>query len=183
MWYVIQTLGGEEERTAQLIRRQIPSYCIEECFIPKRVRMKKFQGAWNQVEEILFHGYVFACSKRPEEFYRELKRIPRLARMLGREEGYFFPLSEKEEQLVRCIGDEEHKTGLSEIEVLEGKRVRVVRGPLKDYAGDIVRVNLHKREVVVRVEFMGKPVELFMGVEIAEKEERKAVEPGQMSLR
>ena len=42
MWYVIQTLGGEEERTAGLIRGQISSCYVEECFVPKIVRMKKF---------------------------------------------------------------------------------------------------------------------------------------------
>ena len=68
MWYVIQTLGGEEEKTADMIRR-IPSYYIEECFVPKRERMKKFHGCWNKVEEVLFQGYVFVISKQPEKFY------------------------------------------------------------------------------------------------------------------
>ena len=52
----------------------------------------------------------------------------------------------------------------------EGKKIRVLEGPLKGYTGDVVKVNLHKREVVVRVEFMGRPMELKMGVEIAATE-------------
>ena len=58
MWYVIQTQGGHEEEIANMIRKQISSYYIEECFIPKRERMKKYHGLWNKVEEILFRGYV-----------------------------------------------------------------------------------------------------------------------------
>ena len=42
---------------------------------------------------------------------------------------------------------------------------------IKDYVGNIVKVNLHKREVVVRVEFMGKSVELFMGMEMVDDEQ------------
>ena len=170
MWYVIQTFSGEEERTADMIRRQIPSFYIGECFIPKRERMKKFHGIWNKVEEILFHGYVFVDSERPGELYRELTKIPRLTKVLGREGANFFPLNKAEERLVRGIGDVNHKTGMSKIEIDEGKKIRVIEGPLKDYVGDVVKVNLHKREVVVRVEFMGRPVELFMGVEVVEKE-------------
>lgn len=166
MWYVIQTYGGEEERTADMIRCQISSYFMEECFIPKRERMKKFCGTWNKVEEVLFHGYVFANSNRPEELYQELKIIPKLTKVLGRENAYFFPLNEAEERLVRRIGDKNHKTGVSKIEIDKGKKIRVIEGPLKNFVGDVVKVNLHKREVVVRVEFMGKPVELFMGVEM-----------------
>lgn len=166
MWYVVQTFGGEEEKTADMIRRTVPPSYIEECFVPKRDRMKKFHGVWNKMEEILFHGYVFADSGRPEELYRELRKIPKLTKVLGREDACFFPLTEEEERLVRRIGDENHKTGMSKIEIDPGKKLRVIEGPLKDYVGDVVRVNLHKREVVVRVEFMGKPVELFMGVEM-----------------
>ncbi|MCI8887578.1 MAG: antiterminator LoaP [Hungatella sp.] len=166
MWYVIQTLGGEEERTAHMIRRKIPPYYMKECFVPKRERMKKFHGTWNKVEEILFHGYVFVISETPESLYQELKKIPRLTKMLGRENALFFPLSETEEQMVQGIGDQEHRTVISRIKADEGKKIRVIDGPLKDYVGDVVKVNLHKREVVVRVEFMGKMVELFMGVEM-----------------
>ena len=85
MWYVIQTLGGQEEKTAEMIRNIVKSDFIEECFIPKRERLKKFQGSWNKVEEILFHGYVFVVSKESEEMYKELKQVPKLTKLLGRE--------------------------------------------------------------------------------------------------
>ena len=109
---------------------------------------------------------MFVISETPESLYQELKKIPRLTRMLGRENAFFFPLSEMEEQMVQGIGDQEHMTVISRIKADEGKKIRVIDGPLKDYVGDVVKVNLHKREVVVRVEFMGKMVELFMGVEM-----------------
>lgn len=172
MWYVIQTLGGEEERTADMIRRTISSHCLEECFVPKRERMKKFHGGWNKVEEILFHGYVFAVSDRPNELYQELKGIPRMTKVLGREEECFFSLNKEDEELVGKIGNREHKTVISRIAVEEGKKIRIVDGPLKDYAKDVVKVNLHKREVVVKVEFMEKPTELKMGIEMVELEKR-----------
>lgn len=166
MWYVIQTLGGKEEETADMIRRTVSSYYIEECFIPKRERLKKIHGIWNKEEEILFKGYVFIVSDRPEELYQKLKRIPRMTKVLGREEGYFFALNQEEEKLIKGIGDEKHKTSVSKIEVEEGRKIRVIEGPLKDYIGDVAKVNLHKREVVVKVEFMGREMELKMGVEM-----------------
>ena len=167
MWYVIQTLGGEEERTADMIQKWIPSYYIEECFVPKRERMKKFHGKWNKVEEVLFHGYVFVISQQPEELYRELRHIPKLTKFLGREKDYYIPLSEEEKRLVSEIGDKEHKTSISKVMVMEGKRIYVVDGPLKGYEGNIVKVSLHKREVIICVEFMNRTVELCMGIEMA----------------
>lgn len=172
MWYVIQTLGGEEERTADMIRKWIPSYYIEECFVPKRERMKKFHGRWNKVEEILFQGYAFVISEKPKEMYEYLKQIPKLAKVLGRETDYFFALSEKEKRFVESIGNREHKTALSGVVVGEGKRIQVVDGPLKNYVGNIVKVNLHKREVAVEVEFMGRKMELKMGIEMVAMSEK-----------
>ena len=168
MWYVIQTLGGKEEETAHMIRRNISSCFAKECFIPKRERLKKFHGIWNKEEEILFRGYVFVESERPQGLYRELKQIPRLTKLLGREDEYFFALSQEEEELVRGIGDEKHKTSISRIAVEEGKKIRVLEGPLKGYTGDVVKVNLHKRAVVIRVTFMGREMELKLGVEMVD---------------
>ena len=166
MWYVIQTHGGEEERTADMIRKRVSSACLEECFVPKRERMKKFHGTWNQVEEVLFQGYVFVVSDRPKELYEELKRIPRLTKVLGREEEYFFSLNKEDEELIRRMGNQGHKTSVSKIEIAEGRQIHVVEGPLKGFEGDVVKVNLHKREVAVRVRFMGREMELYMGVEV-----------------
>lgn len=170
MWYVIQTLGGEEDRTANMIQKLISPKCIRECFVPKRERLKKFHGEWNKVEETLFSGYAFVISEHPEEMYEELKRIPKLTKMLGREEGFFFSLGEKEEKFVQGIGNEKHKTFLSKVLIGEGKKIQVIDGPLKDYVGDVVKVDLHKREAVVRVEFMGRMMELKMGVEMVRVE-------------
>lgn len=166
MWYVIQTLGGEEEKTADMIRKKIPSYYIEECFVPKRERLKKFHGYWNKVEEVLFRGYVFVVSDEPGKLYQELKRVPKLTKILGREDSYFISLNEEEESLVRGIGDAKHKTSISKIKFIEGKKICVIDGPLKGYVGNVIKVNLHKREVVVKVNFMGRETELFMGIEM-----------------
>lgn len=166
MWYVIQTLSGEEERTAGMIEKLVSPDYAKECFVPKRERMKKFQGYWNKVEEVLFRGYTFVVSERPKELHEELRRIPGFTKVLGREGDYFVPLNEKEERMVKGIGNEDHKTLLSRIAVGERRKITIIDGPLKDYEGNIVKVNLHRREVAVQVDFMGRPIELYMGIEM-----------------
>ncbi len=173
MWYVIQTLGREEEKTADIIRKRVSSYYIEDCFIPKRERMKKYHGCWNKVEEILFPGYVFVISRQPEGLYRELQQIPKLTKILGRENEYFVALKVEEQRLIQEIGDKDHRTSLSKVTVTEGNRVQVVDGPLKGYMGNVIKVNLHKREVIVKVTFMGREIELFMGIEMVDSEEKE----------
>ena len=108
---------------------------------------------------------------QPEKLYQRLKNIPRLTKILGREENYFIPLRENEKRLLQSIGDKEHRTSISKVAIEEGKQVQVIDGPLKEYVGNVVKVNLHKREVVVEVTFMGRPVELKMGIEMVYRAE------------
>lgn len=196
MWYVIQVAGGREEDTAALIRGQIPHGVMEECFIPRKERVKKFHGRWRCVEEILFPGYVFTATRQPEALFLSLKRVTRLTKLLrsDREIDYFCPLSREEEALIRSIGDPRHVTRLSRLQIRDnreeggggqngrgwkaagpGREILVLSGPLKNQEGRIVSCNLHKREVTVRLPFMGQETEVRMGIElVGEKKENAA---------
>lgn len=53
-------------------------------------------------------------------------------------------------------------------------RVEVLSGPLKGKEGRIARVNLHRREAVIRIDFMGRETEIFLGIEtIGDKSPQK----------
>ena len=82
-----------------LVESMVSEGILERCFIPTRRLRKKFQGAWHEVTEKLFPGYVFLITEQPQLLYEELKQIPRLTRMLGRCEEYFVPLPEAD---VKC---------------------------------------------------------------------------------
>ena len=175
MWYVIQVVGGQEEQTAELIGRQVEKEVLKECFIPKKERVKKFRGRWQQVEEILFPGYVFTVSEQPEELFLRLKQVTRLTKLLQDGAFHFIPLSREEEQMICSIGDNRHVTRLSTIQIEEaeqaapeepGRLVRILDGPLKDQKGRIVKYDLHKREVIVRLPFMGNEVDLRLGIQM-----------------
>ena len=102
-----------------------------------------------------------------------MQQIPKLTKILGRENEYFVALKVEEQRLIQEIGDKDHRTSLSKVTVTEGNRVQVVDGPLKGYMGNVIKVNLHKREVIVKVTFMGREIELFMGIEMVDSEEKE----------
>lgn len=71
------------------------------------------------------------------------------------------------------FGNDEHKAVISKVVIEEGKRVGIIKGQLKVYKEDVVRMNLHKREAVVQVRFMGKPAEMKLGIEITDIQKRR----------
>lgn len=169
MWYVIQVQGGQEEKTAELIRKQVAPCVLDECFIPKKERLKKYRGEWRRMEEILFPGYVFAAAREPAELYHQLKQISKMTKILQDGTFHFSPLSENEEYSIKTIGDNYHMTRLSKIKIQEGKQVVILEGPLKNQEGNIVKINFHKREAVVRIMLMGRMVDLKLGIELMEE--------------
>ena len=174
MWYVMQVASGQENRTVFLVEKVVSEGILESCFVPVRRLRKKFRGAWHEVIEKLFPGYVFMISERPQLLYEELKQIPALTRLLGRCDEYFTPLSEKDvrmmEKLQNIMGDSGNlEVEISRIIVEKGNRIRILSGPLKDLEGQIKRVNLHKRIAEVEMEFMGSRSVVHLGVEMVEE--------------
>ena len=171
MWYVMQVVSGQEERTVILVESMISEGILESCFIPTRRLRKKFQGAWHEVTEKLFPGYVFLITEQPRLLYEELKRIPRLTRMLGQCEEYFVPLPEADVRVMEKFQDGTGEISVLEAEISrvaveEGKQIKILSGPLKNLEGQINKVNLHKRTAAVEVEFMGNKTVIYLGIEM-----------------
>lgn len=174
MWYVMQVVSGQENRTVFLVEKIISEEILNSCFIPVRRLRKKFHGTWQEVTEKLFPGYVFLISEQPQLLYEELKQIPALTKLLGRCEGFFTPLSEKDvrmlEKLRNRMGDSGNlEVEISKIAIEEGNQIRILSGPLMNLEGQIKKVNLHRRIAVVEVEFMGNKSLVHLGVEMIEK--------------
>ena len=134
--------------------------------------MRKIDGKWNVIKEKLFPGYVFIVTDNPEKVFLKLKNVPKLTKLLGDNEGSFIPLKEKEVYFIQRWGGKDHVANISKVMVEKGNKVRILEGNLKDYEGEIIKVNLHKRIAVVRTTFMGSTTDVHMGIEILEKEEQ-----------
>ena len=179
-YYVLQVTPREEEKTELHIRRILPAGVYDQCFHPTRLIRKKFQGKWVEVHEKLLPGYVFVTTEDAKALYLQLKRIPLLTKILGKDMEYFVRLSGQEEHWLELLlkqsgaGDasdrnEKNEVGLSQIDITEGNQIRVVSGPLKDIEGMVKKINLHKMIAEVEVPFMNGSTVIHLGVEMVEK--------------
>ncbi len=168
MWYVIQVQTGREEQIIEEAGKyQVQEY-FDNMFAPHCVKKKKYLGQWHTQQEILFPGYLFVISSRPEELYKALKRIPQLTRLLGTGEKWT-PMTDEDIEIVELLSGEEHLMKFSE-GYIQGDRVTVTRGPLKGLEGSISRIDRHRRLAWLTVELFGRTVELQAGLEVIRKE-------------
>ena len=167
-WYVIQVRSRMEEKIKDICEKLISKDILMSSFIPKRRLVKKIHGKWEEIEEILFSGYVFLVSDHPEELYSELKKVPDLTKLLGKIEKEFFPLYEDEIIFLKSMYDEENVVHMSE-GIIENDIVKITNGPLKGKEGMIAKIDRHKRIAFIEVELFGKITQAKVGLEIIKK--------------
>ena len=167
MWYAVQVKTGEEEKTKLLCNKMISEEILEECFIPYYENKKKYMGKWHIINEILFPGYIFMVSSEINNLITNVKKIPKLIKILG-DGNEIIPLYHREIEFLMRFGKKEHLVKMS-YGYIENDKIIITDGPMKDYEGTVKRIDRHKRKAVIEVEFFGRTMEVSVGVEIVRK--------------
>ena len=151
---------GAEESLAEKLMQKAPEV---RAIAPKKRRVRRSRGRAEDEYVLLFPGYLFYCADtdfdpyffvRDDNVYRLLLTDKNDWRLMGRDrelvEGFF-------------------KTGgiidLSRA-YYEGNRIRIAEGFLKDYEGQIIRVNRRNRTAQIRLDISGSASTLWLGFEL-----------------
>lgn len=165
MWYVIQVYSGREKYCEELIRNHVEKQLMDECRIPRYLEPRKKDGIWISEERILFPGYLFIKSSHIEDLFFQLKRVPRMTKILRMEEA-FIPLNAAEEAFILQFTNEDQIVEVSK-GVIQNKKVKVLSGPLVGYEGFIRKVDRHKRHAWLNISFgEWKDINVRVGLEI-----------------
>lgn len=167
MWYAVQVRTGREENIIQYSKLLVDRQVLTECFLPKYEQKKKYRGEWHIEHKLLFPGYLFMISDTPDELYQALKNIPDLTKVL-RDDDYLIPIKEEEKAFLLHFGKEEHVVEMS-YGYMEGEKVTITEGPMKDFDGKIIKIDRHKRTAVIEVEFFDRKMEVKVGLEVVRK--------------
>ena len=180
MYYVIQVQTGKEEKAISAIKKQIGEKEGFDIFTPSRKVLRKFHGEFKEVTEKCFPGYIFVETDKPKDLFYDLYWTPEYTKLLGREglTYNFLPLTKDEARMIDILYSANHsrRTEISDIEVVEGQKVRVISGPLMGNESIIKKVNLHKRLVTISISVAGRSVDVEVGINIIGKVEESNTE-------
>ena len=166
MLYVIQTLAGDEDRLLTMCRKAI-SFENEEAFVPMSEMIKRVKGEDVTVRAVLFPGYVFFRTENALELFFRLKKVPYLTKLLRMEEE-LLSLSKEEENTIEQLMKEDYVIGMSK-GLIENDRIRITSGPLKDFTGEILKIDRHKKTAILGIMFLGEKRSVKVGLEIVRK--------------
>ena len=170
MYYVIQVATGKEEKTIDAIKRQLGDKDGFDVFSPFRKTTRKVKGVEKDYIERCFPGYIFVETDEPYELFKDLYWTPEFTKLLGREglTDNFLPLNTDEARMIDILYSKntDRITEISNIQVKEGQIVKILDGPLYGLRGQIMKVNLHKRTVIVEFMMCGRPVTAPISINI-----------------
>lgn len=168
MWYVIQTIGGQEDQVNSLMLKLVDQSLILESFIPRYEVMKRIKGAWVKRAEVLLPGYVFVVTKDPGKLKESLRNVPRFTRLLGNDD-MFTPLEDREVAFINAFTQPGKRTVELSTGVIEGDEVVILNGPLMGHQSSIVKIDRHKRLAYLEIEMLGRKKNVKLGLEIVAK--------------
>lgn len=167
-WYVIQVITGREESTLNFIKEIVNPEVLIDSFIPYTKIKKKYHGEWHMLNEVLFRGYIFLVTDNTNELYQELKKVPKLTKLLGMHKDALYPLSQEEIAFIKMFSKDDNIIDYS-IGYIEGDKVTVIDGPLQGKEAMIRKIDRHKRIAYLDIDFFNQTVSTKVGLEIIKK--------------
>ena len=173
MYYVIHVKTGKEQDAIDDILKYKTHEVEFDIFSPFRKELRKYKGVWKEVLVRCFPGYVFVETDDIKGLFKDLYWIPGYQRILGREglTDNFVPLDPDESRMIDILynAGSGRVTPISDIEVIEGDKIRILDGPLMGITSSIKKVNLHKRMVEVEFMLCKRKVSAIVGINIITK--------------
>jgi transcriptional antiterminator NusG len=160
-WYAIFVETGFEEIVQQYLHYFITNlYSL----IPKRIVPEKRNGKFEKVIKKLFPGYILVQTELNDEIYLSIKHIPHLIKVLSYGT-YYSPIDETEIAIILKLINNEGIIDYSKL-LIKNAIVEVKDGPLKGLEGLILMVNKHTHRSKIKLNFMGEPRVIEVGIEM-----------------
>ena len=167
MWYVFQTMSGEEEVALQLCKQRVSKEFYKEMFIPRYVAKKKFRGEWHSVKKKLFPGYFFVDTDRIDDVLNDMTKVQRMTKVL-RDADQISPITADEQKYLSDMMDENHVVPVS-FGLIIGSKIVVTEGALQDYQGKICKIDRHRRIAKLETSLFGRNTPVEVSLEVVKK--------------
>jgi transcriptional antiterminator NusG len=170
-WYILFVRTAREHKVEQLLKEQLDTSEFMP-FVPLQENLFKKAGIVKKEQKPLFPGYVFIQSEvEGQDFLKKINPLvynsSDIVCVLKYSETEI-SMRESERQMLLRLCNEDHCIE-SSCGILEGDRINIISGPLKGLESIIKKVNRHKRQAWVEIEFMGEIRLVCIGLDIVKK--------------
>lgn len=170
-WYVFFVRTGREHDVEQLVRQRLGTDKFTP-FIPLQERLFKRGNIVKKERKPLFPSYAFIESEMSsQEFIKETSELVHSSRniiSLLRYSHTEIAMRESEKQLMMSLWSDDFCIESSS-GIISGDRIFITDGPLRGRENIVKRVNRHKREAWIEMEFMGSARIISVALEVVKR--------------
>lgn len=148
-WYLVHA-PGREQATCDKVRRLMPSDLLDDAFVMRKERWRKYHGEWRLYPVPMYQEYFFVVTKDALALDRELAKLTFPARIAKTDGRHLAPLSASAQEWYEGALDGQ-RVIRSSTAVIEGGVLRVRSGPLVGQEDRVVKVDRHRRLCFVDV--------------------------------
>lgn len=140
-WLAVYTKNRWEKKVAELLtKRSIESYC------PLNLVVRQWSDRKKKVYEPLFTSYVFVhVDEKQQKELKQVSGIINLVLWLNKPA----IIKDKEIQTIKDFLNEYKTVRLEKAQVNLNDTIRIIKGPLMDYTGNVVEINNNSVKVVL----------------------------------
>ncbi|WP_206214625.1 hypothetical protein [Adlercreutzia sp. ZJ242] len=150
-WYLVHA-PGREQATCDKVRKLMPPDLLEDAFVMRKERWRKYHGVWSLYPVPMYHEYFFVVTRDVLALDKELSKLTFPARIAKADgSSHFAPLSKGAQEWYEGVLDGERVIRTSTA-VIEDGVLHVQSGPLIGQEDRVVKVDRHKRFCFVDVD-------------------------------
>lgn len=173
-WYALRTVSGKEPEAGELLKQAVSHALWSECRIPKKTKVYRSGGRLYLLEDVMFPGYLFIKTDCPNELAKKLEKSGKLPQFIDSSKGSMAPVEDQDLRFLKVVcGDDLRRVmGVSKIVLNDEKRIIRTDGVLLHYQNQIVKLNLHKRYAVVKVDLFNRLQTVLFGISLEQDRTR-----------
>lgn len=118
-------------------------------------------------KQVLFPGYVFVCTKQPDQVEKRLQIFTHGVKPV-RIGGGFNPIRSEEQEFLQSMMNEDYEIGYSSGNIIDGKLV-IDYGPLMDKTESVVKIDRHRRFAEILMTLWGVEQRIRVGLGVISK--------------
>lgn len=171
-WYTLFVKSGQEAKAAEEVKSYFSDKAETRVLFVETYFRK--HGIVKKEKNVVFPGYVFVQSELENELFiiqckNLIARSALIYKILYYGDTRQAALNERDVELLEKMWPGRDCLEAS-VGIMEGDKVKIMEGPFVGRESMIRKVNRHKRQAVVEIDFMGEIRSITIGLDIIRKD-------------
>jgi len=141
-WYLVHA-PGREQATCDKVKKLISPDLLEDAFVMRRERVKKYHGEWVTYKTMMYPEYFFVVTKDVNALDKELCKLSFPAHICKGENRFYAPMAEEAQAWYEQMMDATHTIRTSTAVIIDGE-LQIQKGPLVGQEDRVVRIKRSK---------------------------------------